>query len=75
MLFGDETEVLMTGESPIDSQCADLCQVKFAQPLLSDAYEVAGEVYINGKRCDVAVALYFASIYGFSLEIEWDEFP
>ncbi|CAG8573766.1 2581_t:CDS:2, partial [Paraglomus occultum] len=74
-LFSDETEVLMTGESPIDCQCADICQVKFFKPLLSDAYKVDGDVYNSGKRCDVAVTLYFASIYGFSLEIEWDEFP
>ncbi|CAG8509285.1 3514_t:CDS:2 [Paraglomus occultum] len=74
MLFSDETEILMTGESPVDPRCADLCQVNFSQPLLSDVYKIDVEVYRNGERCNVAVTLYFASIYGFSLEIEWDEF-
>ena len=77
MLFSDEIEILMIGESPIDSLCADLCQVKFpfTQPLLSNAYTVDGEVYKNGKKCDVDTTLYFTSIYGFSLEIDWSEFP
>jgi len=75
MLFSDNTEKLMIGVSPLDCQCADLCQVKFSQPLLSDAYKVSGKVYRNGEKCDVAVMLYFASIYGFSLEIEWHNFP
>jgi len=65
----------MTGKSPVDYQCAGICQVKFSQPLLSDAYKVDGEVYRNGGKFNVDVTLYFASIYGFSLEIEWDEFP
>ncbi|CAG8497414.1 506_t:CDS:2 [Paraglomus occultum] len=73
-LFSDETEVLMTAEALIDHQYADLCQVKFSKPLLSDAYKVDGEVYNNGEICDATVTLYFASIYGFFLEIEWHEF-
>ncbi|CAG8597553.1 6070_t:CDS:2, partial [Paraglomus occultum] len=75
MLFSDKIEVLMTGESPIDYQCTDLCQVNFEQPLLSNAYTVKGKVYNNGKRCDVAVRLYYASTYGFSFEITWNESP
>ena len=75
MLFSDETEVLMIGESVINFQCADIYQVKFSQPLLSKAYMVNGEVYKNGKMCDVAVKLYYASTYGFSLEITWNEIP
>ncbi|CAG8572062.1 9708_t:CDS:2, partial [Paraglomus occultum] len=53
MLFSDEKEILMIGESPIDCQCADLCQFKFSQPFLSDAYTVNGKVYRNGEICDV----------------------
>ena len=75
MLFSDTTDVLMTGKSPIDCQCADLCQFNFPQPLLSNAYTVKGNVYSNGERCDVAVKLYYASTCGFSLEIFWNEFP
>ncbi|CAG8626843.1 3107_t:CDS:2, partial [Paraglomus occultum] len=75
MLFSDEKEILMIGESPIDYHCADLCQFKFSQPLLSDAYTVNGKVYRNGEICDVDVTLYYASIYEFSLKIGWHEFP
>ncbi|CAG8638426.1 9449_t:CDS:2, partial [Paraglomus occultum] len=75
MLFSDKMEILITGESLIDCHCADLCQVKFIQPLLSDEYTVDGEVYCKGERINVAVTQYFASIYGFSLEIEWHKFP
>ena len=75
MLFSDKEEVLMTEKSLIDCQCADICQVNFSQPLLSDAYNIDAEVYRDGGKCNVAVTLDFASIYGFSLKLEWDEFP